>query len=300
MSDSQNSGDVRAQSFHVRDGRSQLSPFVGATEVIGHAWRVRSLTTLIAMTLDKLGRVVLGQHWVRYAYWYAGRLLGGRVALSDGMRLQVNPDWPMYLAGALWLGLYEQKERYAIARLLPRDQPAVEFGAGIGAVTCMTNRLLRRRDLHCAVEANPVAVPTLMANREANGAQFRIVHGALAYGSPVALLDFDSQMIFGSVSARGIEVPAVTLRGIIDQMGFESCTLICDIEGAEFELLRREADVIKRHVPVALMEVHQQLASDIESFWATWHQMGYECLEVKTGMWMFRRMNQHSEESPQK
>jgi FkbM family methyltransferase len=268
---------------------ASLSPLLTVTETIGHSWRVRSVTTLVGVLTDKVGRFLTGPRWGKAAYWYAGRLLGSK-PLSDGRRLQLNPDTPAYLAGTLWLGLYEQKERYAVARFLPRDRPVIEFGAGIGAVTCMTNRLLRRPDQHCAVEANPVAVPTLIANRKATNGSFSVVHGALAYDSSVAHLKFDPQMIFGALSDRGVEVPAVTLRQVLDKTGFTACSLVCDIEGAEFTLLEREADVIERHVEFALMEIHPQFTNNIERFWAKWREMNYQCTQVKTGVWMFRRL----------
>jgi hypothetical protein len=53
-------------------------------------------------------------------------------------------------------------------------------------------------------------------------------------------------------------VPTTTLRDVLDDFGIRDFTLICDIEGAEESLILNEADVLKEHARVIIMEVHPQ------------------------------------------
>jgi hypothetical protein len=78
-----------------------------------------------------------------------------------------------------------------------------------------------------------------------------------------------------------VDVPATTLHQLLDDHGFRRCTLICDIEGAEVELVRREARTLSQCVETLIMEVHHRLVGDEASavLLETLHQAGFHVIE---------------------
>lgn len=63
---------------------------------------------------------------------------------------------------------YEVDERQLIPKyLLPADS-VLEFGACLGVVSCITNKLLREPHRHVVVEGNPFCLPAIHRNRQLN------------------------------------------------------------------------------------------------------------------------------------
>ena len=86
---------------------------------------------------------------------------------------------------------------------------------------------------------------------------------AIGYGSDFVTfhLNDNNPLLSSSQTSKGrpIQVPVITLREILAQFRFDCCTLICDIEGAESDLVHHEAHVLARHVPLIVMEVHEKV-----------------------------------------
>jgi FkbM family methyltransferase len=167
-------------------------------------------------------------------------------------------------------GTYELPERRAIKKHLRRDLPVIELGGALGVVACVTNKLLAQAGAHVVVEANPLAVPALTANKELNQCGFEIVNRAIAYGvdtvtfSPT--VDIASNSIESSGAAlHGTEKPVTVkttrLQDITAQRGFANFSLVCDIEGKEYDLVCNELDVLKR-ADVIVMETHARLIGE--------------------------------------
>jgi FkbM family methyltransferase len=186
-------------------------------------------------------------------------LTGNRVRL-DGMVF--STDSPLIQPtekSALFVGLHELDERTLLRRWLPADLPVVEFGGGLGVVSCATNRKLCHRENHIVVEANPAIIPVLERNRDLNGCQFQLVNKALAYDTET--IEFDIQPNFlssriGRDPARAVSVPTTSLKTIADAAGFDQMSVICDTEGAEATLVERELDTLRQRVRFLLVEIH--------------------------------------------
>jgi hypothetical protein len=56
-----------------------------------------------------------------------------------------------------------------------------------------------------------------------------------------------------------ISVAAITLGGILDSAGFDRFSLICDIEGAEADLVSHELSLISDRADFVLMEIHPRI-----------------------------------------
>jgi FkbM family methyltransferase len=238
------------------DGRLSLN------ERLGHAWRVGSPRTAILALIDATFRTLRLRWWAETAPWYVGRILK---ALKwniriDGRSFFFPPAWNPFLSGLAWLGVYETAERYAIARFLPRSIPVVELGGSAGIVACVTNRLLTDPSRHAVVEANPQMIPILERNRDRNGCRFVTLHAALAYGGESIEFgvsdDFLASSLAAAANTNRVSVPAVSLAKIMTDAGYERCSVVCDIEGAEVALLKNEGALFERAVEAFLLEVH--------------------------------------------
>ena len=198
--------------------------------------------------------------------WCYGRLLElkGNVIEIDGCTFSLNsPAITTRSKSKFFNGQYEKPEREAVNRFIDPSLPVIELGGSIGVVSCVTNRRLSRPELHVVVEANPKLVPLLIANRERNNCKFVVLSRMLGYnGETGTFYANNDNFVIGSAvatdtSALEIEVSTVNLRSIIKEYEFDRCTLICDIEGGESDLLRYEADVLGDKVQTIMLEVHE-------------------------------------------
>jgi FkbM family methyltransferase len=165
-----------------------------------------------------------------------------------------------------WLlldGSFEEEERALVRRFLEPSFAVIELGGNIGVVACTTNRLLADPSKHVVVEPNPRVIPILAANKALNRCGFQIVERIVAYGGDSATLFLDDNPQRSSLSGlsgtEAVEVKAVTLQAIQEQFGFDRFMLICDIEGGEFEMVEREAELMAAKAPVVVMEIHPDL-----------------------------------------
>jgi FkbM family methyltransferase len=188
------------------------------------------------------------------------RLLRRYVEL-DGCRFalqSLDSDSEMWIA--LISGSYEQPERRALARHLDPDLPVIELGGCAGVIACLTNRRLRDRRAHVVVEANPHMVAVLRKNAKLNGCDFQIVNAAIAYGDTCSTFSPSSDAWVTRIdSADGaqVTVPNTTLRSLTEANGFGAFTLICDIEGHEYELVKNEPEAVGT-ARTLILETHER------------------------------------------
>lgn len=202
----------------------------------------------------------------RTQLWF--KLFSARKVTSvtlDGCTFELEsvPNTPM--KRALLEQDYEVLERRAVSRHLNPNLPVIELGGCIGVVACITNRRLVHPQLHLVVEANPNAVPLLDRNRVSNRCEFEILNAAIAYGqSSVTFFPSEDYCFNSLVHERGeaaVTVPATRLSDIVSKNGFDSFTLICDIEGFEYELVLNELDVLRK-ADTIILETHARLIGE--------------------------------------
>jgi FkbM family methyltransferase len=194
-----------------------------------------------------------------------GKFIGrpSAIARLDGCRFAL--DSPVITADLRYLllsGKHERCERELIRSFVRSDLPVIELGGSLGVVSCVTNRLLDNPSLHLVVEANPMLIPVLVRNRDRNGCRFTVLQRAIAYGGRFARFRIASNVLASAVqaaSADAVSVPATTLRDLVEEWEFERCTLICDIEGAEYELVRRDLQTVGRFVDTLILELHERM-----------------------------------------
>ena len=165
----------------------------------------------------------------------------------------------------LMIGTYEEAERQAVRKYLRRAVPVVELGGSMGVVACVTNKLLQDRTAHVVVEANPLAIPYLERNRQLNRCRFEIVNCAIAYGVEAITFRPATGMAGSSITRPGdqspVTVAATRLGELVRAHGFDRFTLVCDIEGLEYDLVCQEAEVLK-NADTLIMETHARFIGE--------------------------------------
>jgi FkbM family methyltransferase len=204
--------------------------------------------------------------------WLCGRLveLRGNVVNIGGCTFNVNnPIISTRLKSRFLFNQYETPEREAIERFLDPSLPVIELGGAIGVVACITNRKLANPNDHVVVEANPALIPLLEENRDRNKCSFTIESRAYAYGRESAVFHSNATDFLGSSTlvyraaepsvdtiVKDAVVKTTNLQTILDQYSFNRCTLICDIEGGEAELLSNESVIVRDRVSTLIIEIH--------------------------------------------
>jgi FkbM family methyltransferase len=193
----------------------------------------------------------------RTAGWMIERL-GVRIRVDGAIFSARTPLIPRFEKGVMFFGGHEVEERAILGRWLIADLPVVELGGGIGVIACLTNRKLARPQDHIVVEANPEIVPLLEQNRDLNGCRFRVLNKALAYGTDAVDFGVGPRFVGSRVGGAGttVAVEVTSLEAIAAEAGFDRISLICDIEGAEAELVERELDTLRRRVRLLIVEIH--------------------------------------------
>jgi FkbM family methyltransferase len=200
--------------------------------------------------------------WLRRDRAWVGRLAArlGTVRI-EGCRFVI--DSPLIsdeLKSRLFYRRYERTERALIRRHLPPSLAVIELGGGMGVVSNIVNSRLRDPSRHVVLEPPQALHPLLEANRALNQARYRVVHGAIGYGTAVVGLDAGHDLLgtTTTVLPRARTAPAVTLETLADSHGFRTCAVICDIEGAEVDLVAHELETLKRRVALLVLEEHPE------------------------------------------
>jgi FkbM family methyltransferase len=237
--------------------------------------------------------------WRQREHWWAGAIVvlrGDLVGLESCTFRVRHPAITTSMKSPFLLGGYERAERDILKQYLNPAIGVVELGGSVGVIACLTNKMLRNPQTHVVVEANPDLIGLLKDNRDRNGCTFAILNRAVAYGSDeVSFYQDAGCFLAGSVHVRtatSVTVPTTSLRRIIRDYAIETCTLICDIEGGEMDLVRHESDVLEKHVEMVIVEIHGWLLGMnlVQEMNDTFERIGFRCLHEKGATRVFRNM----------
>jgi FkbM family methyltransferase len=191
---------------------------------------------------------------------YMVRCLGDQVRI-DGMRFSLdNPLISCRHKSTVFFGIYEQAERKLVKRYIRSCDEIIELGGSIGVVSCIANRMLEDANQHLVIEANPLLLPILERNRALNSCGFAVLNAALAYGTREIAFDTENHFLMGHVSSSlhdgRLRVPTCTLDDLTKNRKSSNMVLLCDIEGAEIDMIRNELDVLRSRFRLIIMETH--------------------------------------------
>jgi FkbM family methyltransferase len=154
-------------------------------------------------------------------------------------------------------GDYEEEERELVKKYVRPDDAVLEFGACLGIVSCVTNRLLRDKARHVVVEANPKVIPSIYQNRALNNAGFLIEHCAVSNKAEETFYLHPKYIVGGTSqrkTAEAVRLPGRSLRDFEDRYGPFSA-LIIDVEGSELSVFESAPDVLRK-LRLVIAELH--------------------------------------------
>ncbi|WP_146589034.1 FkbM family methyltransferase [Puniceibacterium confluentis] len=200
---------------------------------------------------------------------------------SRGMKIPKHPDITTgRVRGALKADTYERKECDAVLRMVRAGDTVLELGGGIGYMSTLIATHKKVRAVHC-YEANPTLIPYIHSVHAANGVDNVTVHNALLSPGPGQPLPFYIRKNFlGSSMDRDADVESIIATEMVEQRDINAVlsdlkpdVLVCDIEGAEAQLLPA-ADL--SCLRVAVVELHPQWIgqSGVQAVFDTMHRAG--------------------------
>ena len=107
---------------------------------------------------------------------------------------------------------------------------------------------------------------------------------AIAYGADSVTFRPSSDLAGSSITRAGDQAPvtvdAVKLGELVQDRGFKRFTLVCDIEGLEYDLVCHEADVLKK-ADTIIMETHARYtgAEKFREMMAKLKHLGFTIVE---------------------
>jgi FkbM family methyltransferase len=184
------------------------------------------------------------------------RFHGYRIA-TEGLSTKVK--------GALYWGFYESAELAFLKQHLRSDLDVVELGTSIGVVAChILSRIDPQRRLIC-VEASPKLTAMAARNITSNHPDRRVelLNRAVAYKTQIVRFQEASNNLEGKVSEDGTQVEAITLSDLLSRFQVEDYVLICDVEGAESQILHYDAQALARCRQM-IIELHDSQEASIQ------------------------------------
>jgi FkbM family methyltransferase len=223
----------------------------------------------------------------------AGRFIGVNI---DGCRFKL-PGFSEDIWRSLIADEYEYPERQTIKKYLNPQQPVVELGGCLGVVSCIANRLLDRPRKHIVVEASPRFAKIIGANAARNKCDLVLVNAAIAYGCESVTfwvnpaLPYSSALTPIHAGCRKITVPTTTLKVLCEQFSIETSSLICDIEGQEYEMVMNELPILSEHFSSLILETHPRIIGrdKTDQMLAALSTSGFKILEIQDDVYVFKR-----------
>ena len=191
------------------------------------------------------------------AVWSRLQPVGDTVLRAPGGERFIYRSQPgdMFARNVVWAGFrcWERSSVEYVAATCDRIRGFWDVGAHTGVYSLMVaavNPAVRIR----AFEPNPIVVPMLLGNLDANGLPGTIVADvALSDRTGVACLEIPFDVTAAEVASQGVAIR--TIRGDDVDDGSPVDLIKIDVEGHELEVLRGMLGLLKRCRPALVIEV---------------------------------------------
>jgi FkbM family methyltransferase len=211
---------------------------------------------------------------------------------------------PSVKARLFW-GVYETPEIDFVNKYLRSDLDVIELGSSIGVIASHVGQKLKSSSRLICVEANPILIDCLKDNiqrniNEDNVDNYVVINAAIDYSNNSDWVEFAisnnslESRIGNDLNAREhIKIPTTTLSNILHEYQIDKYTLICDIEGAEKQLLENEHQALEKcqqlHIEVqnTIFDGHIIKIEDIVNILINKH--GFSVVDNYLGAYIFER-----------
>lgn len=206
------------------------------------------------------------------------------------------------VVGSLFWGFYEAAEMRLISSYLKKGFDVVELGSSAGVVSSIVSRKMSSNKKFICVEANPEMIPFIQENLKDENGVF-ILNKAIAYGKKEILFSIEdnhtSSRIQGDTTnnSSGMKlISTISLREIIDEYKLNEFVLVSDIEGAEFELIKNEGEILKNCKQI-FIELHNDYngAFNVEILKELISNLGFNPIKIDGNVFLFEKEQSVSE-----
>ena len=160
----------------------------------------------------------------------------------------------------IFFGIYESAElRFCKKYILPNSN-IVELGSSIGFISSFIGKKKSPKSL-IALEANPELIQVIRSNFELNKVlNYHLVNKAIGMSNLENVWfckgdDNTTGYISNEKSSDAFKVECTTLNDLVKWAGIQEYVLICDIEGAEIDILLNQNDGLA-YCTLLIIEVH--------------------------------------------
>ncbi|WP_394196007.1 FkbM family methyltransferase [Litoreibacter albidus] len=162
-------------------------------------------------------------------------------------------------------GRYENREAELIRQHLCEGDTVIELGGALGVISKVIRDQIGDAAQHIVVEPNPAVLDTCKIN--AGHSNTKVVQAAIAYGQTEVLLSQDASLLDNRLVEHpksgqlSFSAPTTSLAALHDEIQQKRFKLVCDIEGAEGDLVRFDAETLS-YCDSIIMEVHAEYLID--------------------------------------
>lgn len=187
----------------------------------------------------------------------------------DGVEIEIYANqYSERMVRALSGGRYERKERALLPTIIAPGDHVLELGGATGLIAMLAAKIVGPRNV-LTIEANPYIVDRAKQNFLRNGLQDikienAVPQNAALWKGPGSSVEFyiscdfwSSRLLPGPNTVDVVTVPTCCLEDLIRDNLIN--VLICDIEGAEVDLLMK-ADVSQ--IGTLMFETHHNFVSE--------------------------------------
>lgn len=209
----------------------------------------------------------------------------------EGIRFEHPQDIPFLTYNAMRKGYYEKPMWRLIGEEMPTDLPVVVLGGGYGVISGLINRRLETGQRQIVVEADPQLFDLCSDNAFRGGADrdLSVVNFAIDYsGADSKTVDVSAgsgdRHVVDDRSApqqqNAFSIPTMTLAQLLASKDIVApYSLICDIKGAEFDLISKDAEGLE-HCQLMVVKLHPNAfyarGETISSFLRNLDRAGFE------------------------
>jgi len=204
---------------------------------------------------------------------------------SVAVELDIRPEAGLLgpdLAWSIVRQNYEKAEVLLVEKVGKKGDRVLEIGGGIGAVSSVIGKLVGPNGDLLVIEPNSQAISRAKRNLELNCIEARILHGAFSANRSLAFSS-GQNVLSGRTTASlegGCDLPLYSLEDIILSEDFTPDLIVCDAEGAEYELLA--SDLLESVRPRIVVEIHPDIMGPDRHQWLLrrLHCLGYAVRDV--------------------
>tara|TARA_B100001173_G_scaffold174834_1_gene150866 strand:+ start:79 stop:840 length:762 start_codon:yes stop_codon:yes gene_type:complete len=195
---------------------------------------------------------------------------------------------------------YESDEIRFLKRILEEGVNVVELGGSLGIVSGITRSIIGPLAKHIIVEANPELINICKNNAciHSNTTETEIICKAVSY-APTAKVGFTKGINShtGRISKLSdevyYEVEKVELRTLVEKLpGGVPYVLICDIEGAEYDMFKKEHRDTFKNLSFAVIgmrtRIYRSLGLNEEDFFNMLSEKGLKILDRSGDVLLFK------------